>query len=154
MRGLPACGKTDKARRLVADTEGIICDPFKWFEENQEKFRHYKLTKAKRWMWSRCKVAASQGITPIIMDMHVGVNNLSTQRLKDLEQKGYQIELVEPNSDDWVQIKVLLLNKRLNRDALDTWAQTLADHSSFYQYTAIRARMNNWQFDTLDSWRF
>jgi len=154
MRGLPACGKTDKARRLTANTAGIICDPHKWFEEHQEKFSHYKLTKAKRWAWLRCKTAALHHITPIVMDMHVGINNLSIQRLKDLEQQGYHVELVEPDAYYWTTIKALLLNKRSNREALDQWAQILAGRSKFYKYNEIRTRMNNWQSPDLNCWRF
>lgn len=155
MRGLPACGKTVMARHLVADTDGIICDPHKWFEENQEEFRHYKLTIAKRWAWSRCKVAASQGITPIVMDMHVGINNITRKQLKNLEHQGYVVELVEPDSDDWKQIRSLLLfNRQLNRLLLDQWAETLAKRNQFYKYIEIRTRMNNWRFDTLSAWKF
>lgn len=155
MRGLPACGKTAMAGRLMANTEGIICDPHKWFEENQEKFRHYKLTRAKRWAWSRCKIAAYQHITPIVMDMHVGINNISRKQLKSLEHQGYVVELVEPDSNDWEQIRALLLfNRQLNRLLLDQWAETLAKRSQFYRYTEIRTQMNNWQFDTLSAWRY
>lgn len=154
LRGLPSCGKTEKALSLVVGTEGIICDPHQWFGETREQFRHYKLTSAKRWAWSRCKMAAYKGITPIIMDMHVGVNNIAIQSLKYLEQLQYKVELIESDSDYWRHIKALLLNKRLNRDDLDRWAQVLAGRSQFYKYTEIRARMNNWQFDTIDAWRF
>lgn len=154
MRGLPACGKTAKALSLVENTEGIICDPHQWFQEREEEFRHYKLTRAKRWAWYRCKVSAQQRVTPIVVDMHVGINNMSIQRFKDLKQYGYQIELVEPNSDDWITIRNLLYNRQLNREALNQWAQILADRSQYHKYTEIRAQMNNWHFATLDEWAF
>ena len=153
MRGLPACGKTEKALKLVDKTEGIICDPHKWFEEQDEEFRQYKLTKAKRWAWYRGKLAAQESITPIVIDMHVGVNVLSTNRLKDFKHLGYTIELVEPDSKDWQQIRALLYNKMLNRTFLDNWAEILAKRSPYSKYLEIRTRMNTWRFESLDAWK-
>lgn len=153
MQGLPACGKTEKALSLVKGTEGIICDPYNWFEEHSEDFRHYKLTKAKRWAWQRCKYAYQQSITPIVVDMHVGINPISIRRLRDLEQQNYVVELVEPISSSWFIIKSLLLNKPSNRESLNRWAHVLSERSEFHKYTEVRAYMNNWQFNTLNDWR-
>ncbi len=153
MRGLPCCGKTETALGLIGDTEGIICDPYQWFKDHSERFRHYRYTKAKRWAWYRCLSAARQSITPIVMDMHVGINKQSRRALRELETLGYRVELVEPDSDDWQLIKGLIYNRLLNKESLNKWAETLAKRSPYHQYHEIRTRMNTWAFDTLDSWR-
>lgn len=152
MQGLPACGKTARALELVADTEGVICDPQQWFELRGETFRQHKLTVARRWAWHRCMRAAKQQVTPIVVDMHVGVSRISIRRLHKLRRLGYEVELVEPNSDDWQHIKILLLDKRSNRDELNKWASILAERSHHCKYTEIRTHMNNWVFNDLNQW--
>jgi len=145
MQGLPACGKTKKALDLVKGTEGIICDPHQWFEFTNLPFRHHRLTVARKWVWSRALTAAKQNWTPIVIDMHVGASSsLSKLARKSLNEMNYSIELVEPDSEDWKTIKLLLRDKDANRLELDKWAKILADRQSWFKYTAIRTSMHFW----------
>ena len=154
LQGLPALGKTKKALELIGESEGIICDPHKWFEETGKEFRHYRMTCARRWAWGRCMLAARKQITPIVVDMDIQIDAKSIEMLKRLEDLGYTIELAEPDSEEWETIKALMRNKALNRESLDEWAQKLADRQKWLKYTAIRNRMNHWRFLTLDDWRY
>ncbi len=149
LQGLPACGKTQKALKLVGG--GIICDPHRWFVD--KPYRAYLMSRAKRQAWGRCLLAAQNGISPIVVDMDVAVENNSIMALKNLEQRGYTVELVEPDSDDWKILKNLMLNKVLNKEALNKWSATLAARQKYFKYTVIRARMNHWKFQTLNDWR-
>lgn len=105
---------------------------------------------ARRWNFERFKEAIHSAITPIVVDRGNGLN-LSTQiYARYAIDSGYDVELKEPESEWWQEIRVLLKYKQVTRPLFLQWAEIFArmSRSTHRVPTAvIRRRMERWKFD-------
>jgi hypothetical protein len=155
MRGLPSSGKSHTAKQLAGKT-GIVCETDEYFythlgnDPKRYDYRSGLLEEARRWNFERFKEAIGTGITPIVVDRGNGLN-LSTQiYARYAVDNGYDVELKEPESEWWQELRVLLKYKQVTRPLLLQWAEILARMSrSTHRVPAavIRRRMGRWKFD-------
>jgi hypothetical protein len=155
MRGLPSSGKSHTARKLAGEG-GIVLETDEYFftqvGEDPTKYDYEPelLEEARRWNFERFKEAVGNGITPIVVDRGNGLN-LSTQiYARHAVDHGYEVELKEPESEWWQELRVLLKYKPVTRPLLLQWADILARMSrSSHRVPAavIRRRMEKWKSD-------
>ncbi|MBC8870358.1 MAG: AAA family ATPase [Planctomycetes bacterium] len=153
MRGLPACGKSFTARELAGDT-GIVLETDQYFytEVGEDPacydYSHGLLPEARRWNFERFIRAIEEGISPIVVDRGNGLNPETQQFARYAVDYGYQVELREPESEWWQEIRVLLKYKSVTKEILYQWADRLAEmsHSTHRVPVAtIRHWMDKWQ---------
>jgi hypothetical protein len=82
--------------------------------------------------------------------------NLETKRYASAAvQHGYHVELAEPESEWWQEIRVLLKYKEVTSEILDDWAEQLARRNRQAHRTpvaTIRRWMKKWRHDiTVDA---
>ena len=155
MRCLPACGKSYTARKLAAD-QGVVLETDEYFltqvGQDPTKFdwSDALLPLAQRWNFERFQLALGQRRSPIVVNRGNGLN-AATQRYARLAiEHGYRVELREPDSDWWREIRELLTDKSANQRALDQWASRLAELSRTTHrvpVTTIRSWMQAWRSD-------
>lgn len=155
MRGLPACGKSYTAIKL-AGTEGLVCETDKYFytqvgsDSTQYDYHEELLPLARHWNFERFKNAVRTGVSPIVVDRGNGQNPETQAYVRYALDLAYQVELKEPDSPWWQEIRVLLKYKRLTGEILDQWADRLAEMSrSSHRVPAstIRRWMESWISD-------
>jgi hypothetical protein len=153
MRGLPACGKSFTARKLAADM-GIVLETDQYFYtevgEDPACYDYSKdlLPDARRWNFERFKRAIQKGISPIVVDRGNGLNVETQQYARYAVDHSYGVELKEPESEWWQEIRVLLKYKKITKDILDQWADRLSELTrSSHRVPASTIR--NW----MDAWR-
>ncbi len=155
MRGLPACGKSYTAKRLAGNS-GVICETDRFFytqvgkNPNHYDFRKDLLQTARDWNFANFQKAVDYGLSPVVVDRG-NSRNLETQRYARYGlAHGYKVELKEPESEWWQEIRVLLKYKHVTKDILYRWADRLAqiNHSTHRTPVAtIRHWMDNWKYD-------
>jgi len=155
MRGLPSCGKSYTARNLVG-SNGVICETDEFFltqagdEPPTYNYREDLLPEARRWNLQRFQEAVLAGRSPIVVDRGNG-QNLETQLYARYAlEHGYQVELKEPESAWWQEVKVLLQRKEHTKDILYQWAAQLAERSEATHrvpVATIRHWMDKWKHD-------
>jgi hypothetical protein len=155
MRGLPACGKSYTARELAGNT-GIVLETDQYFyshmgdDPQQYDYREDLLPAARRWNYERFQRAIAEGISPIVIDRGNGLNRETQQYARYAKDHGYHVELREPDSPWWQEIRVLLKYKHITREILYQWADRLAEMSrSTHRVPAatIRRWMDCWKHD-------
>jgi hypothetical protein len=153
MRGLPACGKSYTARTLAGD-HGVRLETDEYFytqvgdDPTRYDFRDELLPAARQWVFARFRQAIAEGVSPIVVDRGNGLNRETQQFARYAVQHGYRVELKEPESEWWQQIRMLLKSKHETKASLDQWAQRLAEVSrATHRVPAITIR--HW----MDSWR-
>jgi hypothetical protein len=156
MRGLPSCGKSFTARQL-AGVDGVILETDEYFyaqvgdDPTRFDYRDDLLANARAWNFARFQKAVDDGLSPIIVDRGNG-RNLETKRyaLYTVE-RGYRVELREPDSDWWGELRVLLKYKRyVDPQVFEKWANTLAAKSKQTHRVpskTIRRWMAAWKHD-------
>ena len=153
MRGLPSCGKSYTAKKL-AGGEGMVCETDEYFLTqvgNDPKSYDYQsdlLDEARQWNFERFKKAVAEGITPIVVDRGNGLNVSTQIYVKYAVDHGYEVELREPESEWWQEIRVLLKYKKVTRPILLQWADILARMSRATHrvpVSVIRRRMGKWK---------
>lgn len=152
MRGVPATGKSHTAKKLAGDT-GVICETDEFFytqvgnNKTQFDYDESLMSKARTWNYARFEQSLSSGASPVIVDRDNGLT-LETQKYTRCAIKhGYRVEIREPESEWWQEIRVLLKYKALTGPVLDQWAEELALYSHpIHRVPAatIRHRMENW----------
>ena len=88
--------------------------------------------------------------TPIVVDRCNGLNVESYFYACYARNRGYVVELHEPKSRWWLEIRDLLENKELHRRELDYWAEKLSKMNECSHRTpasAIRECMDRWICD-------
>jgi len=81
-------------------------------------YRSELLEEARRWNFLRFKEAVGNSIAPIVVDRGNGLN-LSTQiYARHAIDKCYEVELKEPESEWWQELRVLLKYKQVTRPLL------------------------------------
>lgn len=156
MRGLPACGKSHLARRLAGDN-GIVFETDEYFyvhvgeDPRQYDFDKKLLPEARTWNLNRFCSAVNHGVSPIVVDRGNGLNPETREYAVFAVEHGYQVELAEPDSPWWKELRVLLKYQDFVADELfDQWADLLAEKTrSGHRVPAatIRRWMQAWQHD-------
>jgi len=155
MRGLPSCGKSHTARRLCGDT-GVVLETDEYFYSQvgddvaKYDYREDLLPRARQWNLNRCRMAIRQSISPIIIDRGNGANAATYQYARLAVDTGYRVELCEPESPWWQEIRVLLKYKDTTRAILYEWAEVLAEKSRATHRVpveVIRRWMDAWCWD-------
>ena len=156
MRGLPACGKSYTARQL-ADESGVICETDEYFyTEVGDDPTHYDyhddlLEDARLWNLSRFCQAVCDGKTPIVVDRGNGLNAETREYMAYALEHGYRVELKEPDSEWWQELRVLLKYKQhVAQELFDRWAEALAAESRNTHrvpVSTIRRWMHSWKAD-------
>lgn len=133
MRGLPACGKSHRARRL-AGGEGIVLETDQYFyTEVGDNPAHYDyrdelLPQAREWNFERFCAAIAEDRSPIVVDRGNGLNPETRLYAAYADEHGYQIDLAEPDSPWWLELRVLLKYKQYVDERLfDAWALKLSE---------------------------
>ena len=133
MRGLPACGKSHMAKRL-AGTTGLVLETDQYFYsqvgDNPQQYDYSEalLPAARDWNLGRFRDAISQGISPIVIDRGNGRNPETRKYAAYAVDHGYDVELAEPDSFWWQELRVLLKYQQyVDAKLFDAWAQKLAD---------------------------
>jgi len=159
MRGLPSCGKSYTAQRLAGST-GVICETDEYFytqvgdDRQRFDYRQELMETARRWNFNRYCLAIDRGASPVIVDRG-NSRCLDTQRyIMYAINRGYRVELKEPESEIWQELRVLLKYKDVTRPILDDWAERLAKMNRSTHRTPaslIRRWMDKWRHDlTID----
>lgn len=155
MRGLPGCGKSYTAKRLAGDT-GVVCETDEYFysqvgdDPTKFEYRDGLMDEAREWNFERFKKAVDTGVSPIVVDRG---NSLSTESkiyaVYALE-RGYRVELKEPESEWWQEIRVLLKYKDVTKPILYQWANRLYKiNRSTHRVplSQIRRWIDKWKWD-------
>ena len=127
MRGLPACGKSHAAKQLVAHG-GVVLETDEYFytqvgtDATQYDWSDDLLPAARAWNLARFRAALGQGVSPIVVDRGNGRNAETREYVELARQHGYDVQLKEPDSPWWLEIRELLRNRSVNRPQLDEWA--------------------------------
>lgn len=155
MRGLPACGKSHTARQLAGNI-GIAPETDQYFytqvgdSATQYDFCDELLPVARDWIFKRFEQAVNESISPIVIDRGNGLNVETQAFARYAVERGYRVELKEPESEWWQEIRVLLKYKHLTKEILYEWADRLAVASrSTHRVPAstIRRWMDKWKYD-------
>ncbi len=155
MRGLPSCGKSFTARRL-AGSIGIVLETDQYFhtqvgdDPHKYDYDDALMPAARTWNIERFQAAIAQGVSPIVVDRGNGRNSESWQYARYAVDHGYHVELKEPESDWWQEVRVLLKYKHLTGPALDAWAEKLSQLSrQTHRVSAktIREWMESWKWN-------
>lgn len=156
MRGLPSCGKSTRAREL-AGTSGIICETDEFFytecgdDPGQYDYDKDRLDEARQWNLDRFRAALESGVSPIIVDRGNGLNAETRAYAVLASERSYRVELCEPQSPWWQELKVLLKYRDFVRpELLDHFAEALAQKNKSTHRTpakTIRRWMKSWRVD-------
>ena len=155
MRGLPSCGKSHTAKQL-AGREGVICETDRFFytQAGDQPVRYAydiaRLDEARRWNFERFSRAVGEGLSPIVVDRGNSLNLESHVYARLAADHGYCVELKEPDSPWWQEIRVLSKYKPLTLPILRGWARKLADLSlATHRVPAstIEHWMEHWKWD-------
>lgn len=156
MRGLPACGKSHRAKRL-AGTTGVVLETDEYFysqvgnDPRQYDYSEALLPAARAWNLSRFHDAVAQGISPIVIDRGNGLNSETREYAAYAVEHGYQVKLAEPDSSWWQELRVLLkYQQQVDATLFDAWAKNLADatrDTHRVPFATIRRWMSHWRHD-------
>ena len=156
MRGLPACGKSHMALRL-AGSDGIVLETDQYFytqvgdDPGVYDYCAELLPAARRWNFNRYREAIAHAISPIVVDRGNGLNPETREYAVYAAEHHYGIELCEPDSPWWQELRVLLKYKQYVADEVfDAWAKRLADatrDTHRVPSATIRHWMSRWQPD-------
>jgi hypothetical protein len=154
MRGLPACGKSHKARRLAGD-HGIVLETDQYFythvgdDPASYDYRDDLLPTARAWNLARFRESIVRGISPIVVDRGNGLNPETHGYAAYAVEHGYEVELAEPDSPWWLELRVLLKYKQyVAVELFDAWAQKLA-HATRDTHRVPRDTIRHW----MSRWR-
>ena len=128
----------------------MICETDEYFYtqvgDDPEKYdyREGLMEEARQWNFERFKKAVDEGRSPIVVDRG---NSLSFESKVYAE---YAVELKEPESDWWREIRVLLKYKHVTKSILYEWADRLSEKSNETHrvpVSTIRRWMDKWRYD-------
>lgn len=156
MRGLPGCGKSHRAQRL-AGPDGLVLETDEYFytqvgtDPLRYDYDEALLPAARNWNLLRLEVALAADRTPIVIDRGNGLNPESREFAARAVGYGYRVELAEPDSPWWQELRVLLkYREHVAPELLDAWAKRLADSTRDghrVPASKIRHWMNHWRHD-------
>ena len=155
MRGLPGCGKSFTARQLAGEA-GIVLETDQYFytevgdDPTTYDYSNELLPEARHWNFERFKQAVAEDISPIVIDRGNGLNAETQVYASYAVDHGYRVELKEPESEWWQEIRVLLKYKHVTKEILYQWADRLAEMSKSTHrvpVSTIRGWMDRWAYD-------
>lgn len=155
MRGLPSSGKSYTAKRLAGKT-GVVCETDEYFyakvgtDPSKYDYREELMEEAERWNVERFRNAVDGGRTPIVVDRGNSLSIDSQIYARYAVEHGYTVQLKEPESVWWQELRVLLKYKGYTKPVLDVWAERLAAVSrAAYRVSVstIHRRMGRWKYD-------
>jgi hypothetical protein len=156
MRGLPGCGKSHMANRLAGE-DGFVLETDQYFYtqvgDNDQSYDFDKdlLPAAREWNLARFRDALTQNVSPIVIDRGNGLNPETREFAALGLEHGYKVELAEPDSPWWQELRVLLKYKEFVADDLfDQWATALAAKTRTghrVPASTIRKWMSHWRHD-------
>ena len=156
MRGLPGCGKSHTARRLAGD-RGMVLETDQYFytqvgnDPASYDYSEDLLPQARKWILTKFREALSNGISPIVIDRGNGLNPETRDFAICAVEHGYRVELAEPDSQWWQELRVLLKHKQyVASELFDAWARKLSDstrHDHRVPAATIRSWMASWRHD-------
>ena len=156
MRGLPGCGKSHMAKRL-AGTDGVVLETDQYFyteigsDPNAYDYQHELLPAARDWNLERFRDAVIQGRSPIVVDRGNGLNAETRAYAVFAVEHGYDVQLAEPDSPWWQELRVLLRYKPfIDGKLFDLWARKLANSTRDghrVPSSTIRHWMEHWRSD-------
>lgn len=162
LRGLPWTGKSFRAKELLEEYQakgehGVIHSTDEYFYTvlKPEKLTEYSwnprfLGDAHRWNRVRTQSAIEQGVTPIIIDNTNSTAQEPREYVWYAANQDYEIQIEEPTSERWKEIRNLLLNKRKNKQELKDWAKKLeagSKETHNVPFFAIERMMWRWEND-------
>lgn len=158
MRGLPSSGKSYTAN-LLAGEKGKVFSTDEYFykmigkDPNVYTFNPRFLADAHKWNLLRTRRAIDEMVQSDDNPAPIIVDNTLTQPWEGYEYVIYaqayeiEVEIAEPTSEWWQEIRSLLYDKRGNKDALKKWARELAAKNShnvpFFSIEKMMWRWNN-----------
>lgn len=155
MRGLPSTGKSTAARRLAGET-GAVFETDSFFmtevgdDPNAYDYDRERLTEARDWNFERFKDAVDKGDSPIVVDRGNSLSPETKRYAVYAAERDYRVELAEPDSTWWQEIRVLLKYKRVTGVVLVAWARQLAKLSWITHRVPVRdilRQMSRWKYD-------
>jgi hypothetical protein len=155
MRGLPSSGKSYTASQLVTKT-GVICETDQYFytqvgnDPNIFDYQKDLMKTAREWNFRRFKNAIAEEISPIVVDRGNGLNKETKRYAQYAVEYGYKVELKEPDSLWWREIRVLLKHKEHTWPILEVWAKELANMNSSTHRVPVSvflSQMKSWKSD-------
>ena len=155
MRGLPSCGKSYTARRLVGES-GVVLETDQYFytkvgdDPESYDFRRELMPQAQGWNFARFVEAVAAGRSPIVVDRGNSRNAETRRYARHAVAHGYEVELAEPDSPWWQEIRVLLKYRPITDPILDQWAQRLSQMSRATHrvpVATIRHWIKGWKHD-------
>jgi hypothetical protein len=154
MRGLPACGKSHTARQLAGDS-GVVLETDEYFvtevgDPDEYSWDYDLLDDAREWNFRRFRKAIDDSQTPIVVDRGNGLNSDTKEYAQYAVECGYRVELREPDSPWWNEIRVLLKYRPATNELLDEWASELeriSEDIHRVDYKTIRRWMHHWADD-------
>jgi hypothetical protein len=156
MRGLPACGKSYTANRIAGES-GVVLETDEYFytqvgdDPTSYDYSDDGLDDARVWNFDRFRQAIAGGISPIVVDRGNGLNVETQEYARYAVERDYEVQLQEPDSDWWQELRILLKYKRhVSSELFDHWAEALAnktrdDHR--VPVKTIRRWMSAWKYD-------
>jgi len=153
MRGLPSSGKSHTADRL-AGASGLVCETDAYFyqcvgeDPGSYDYRADLLDEARDWNFERFREGIGEGTSPIVVDRGNSLAPETQRYARYAIDHGYRVELREPDSEWWQEIRVLLKYKRHTWPVLRKWAEVLALLSSRTHrvpQAVIERRMARWR---------
>lgn len=155
MRGLPSSGKSFTARQLAGDA-GIVLETDEFFytevgsDPTKYDYQARLLDRARSWNFKRFKRALNTLRSPLVVDRGNGMSHETRRYIRRALKHGYQVELAEPSSEWWQEIRVLLKYKEHVWPILRRWAKRLAKmqrETHRCPADVILRRMRKWQHD-------
>ena len=130
MRGLPSSGKSHRAQRLAGD-DGLVLETDRFFYEAKadgvERYVYHesRLAEARAWNFQRFSEALALSRTPIVVDRGNGLNDETRRYARLARERDYEVELAEPDSPWWQDIRVLLKYRPATWPVLEQLAEQL-----------------------------
>lgn len=151
MRGPTACGKSTTARRL-AGGDGVICETDAFFrdEAGGRPYEAARRREAQAWNLARFKAAVDAGVPLVVVDRRHATAHAASPYATYAAERGYAIELREPDSPQWAAIRPLLADPGRHAAALIAWARRLAELSAEVHgvdEVLIRSQLLNWRLE-------
>jgi hypothetical protein len=137
------------------EPDGIVLETDQYFyshvgdDPSHYDYREELLPAARRWNLQRFCDAIGQNTSPIVVDRGNGLNVETQKYARFAVERGYRVELREPQSQWWQELRILLKYRReLNAKILDQWADLLAAKSQANHRVpamTIRRWMDHWK---------
>ncbi len=156
MRGLPGCGKSHRAKRIAGDSGAVLeTDQYFYTEVGDDpadyNYREELLPQARDWNLGRFQKAVQDGVSPIVVDRGNGLNPETRAYAEFAVQHGYEVQLAEPDSPWWQELRVLLKYRQyVAGEVFDAWATKLSDSTNDGHRVpskTIRRWMSSWRHD-------